>query len=443
MENPVFELGVNLIETCMILWFLTEYLGSKFEGLKQKLGFTGFWLLYFLELSFINYIIPFEGLLGFIPVIIYFLYALCFLKGSWGQKLFISIFAQAIVAMVAISTTFVVSFISHVTVSGIITDFSAERVFMVVTTKVVQFYLFCIILQIKENTSLQLRGWTLLVCLPVLTLASMVFLMESALIAPEISRYVFMASGILVVINFLTLYFVNRIAADQEKQREYDLMKQQQDSIKQSEENLIALFETTNSMRHDLNEHLLVIHTMIQNGETAKAVAYIQGIMKNTANPQKEFVRTSNYLLNALINVKLELCVAKDIKTCVTIEDVSFDFMQTEDMVTLFGNLFNNAIEAAEQTEEKYLRFSMQRQGEYLSVFMENSAKVAVLSSNKKLTTTKADKKLHGFGIKNISKVVQRYNGIIEFYDDNKQKRFCCDILLKPTSKEENNTNHA
>lgn len=435
MDNPAFELGVNLVETCMILWFLTKYLGSNYEGLRQKLGFAGFWLLYFLELSFINYIIPFEGLLGFIPAIIYFFYALCFLKGSWGQKLFISIFTQAIVAMASIGMIFLVSFMSRVTVSGIITDFSAERVFLVVSSKIVLFYLLCIILQIKSDASLHLRGWTLLICLPVLTLVSMIFLMQSALIAPEISHYTFMASGILVAINFLTLYFVNRIAADQEKQREYDLMKQQQDSIKRSEENLIALFETTNSMRHDLNEHLLVIHSMVQGGENAKAVAYIQGIMKNTAKPQKEFVRTSNYLLNALINVKLELCVAKDIKTCVTIEDVSFDFMQTEDMVTLFGNLFNNAIEAAEQTKEKYLRFTMQHQGEYLSVFIENSTNGAVLSNNRKLATTKANKKIHGFGIKNISKVVQRYNGIIEFYDDAEQKRFCCDILLRTTKK--------
>ena len=54
----------------------------------------------------------------------------------------------------------------------------------------------------------------------------------------------------------------------------------------------------------------------------------------------------------------------------------------------------------------------------FLSILCENSLRedqATLLMRNAELETSKADKKNHGFGIKNIKSVVQNYGGEVTF----------------------------
>ena len=48
---------------------------------------------------------------------------------------------------------------------------------------------------------------------------------------------------------------------------------------------------------------------------------------------------------------------------------------------------------------------------------------------DKNLKTSKANKMEHGFGMKNVKKIVNKYDGMIKCFTD--RQMFCCDILLK------------
>ena len=41
-----------------------------------------------------------------------------------------------------------------------------------------------------------------------------------------------------------------------------------------------------------------------------------------------------------------------------------------EDIAVLFGNIFDNAIEAAEKIEDKFISLEIQKQGAYISIYM-------------------------------------------------------------------------
>lgn len=440
--SGAFELAVNLVETFMILWFLSKFLGCRYEPPKRNVGFLIFWAVYFLELSFINYIIPFEGLLGFIPVIIYLIYARCYLKGSFTRQLFVCIFMQAVVAMVAMVTPFVLSSFLRITVADLISEFSAKRVLMVVTGRLMLFYLFRVILQVKINADFNLRRWISFIIMPALTTISIVFLMEIVLLAPVTTLYALLASGVIVVTNMVTLYLLARIIRDQKIESEYSLMKQQQENIKKSEENMIALYERTCGVKHDLNDHLVAIQTMIEDGNGQEAAEYIEKLKQSYSPNTSQVMLTSNRLFNAIINVKLEICAQKGIAANISVQDEAVSFLRSEDMAALFGNLFNNAIEAAEQSEEKLIRFTLQRQGRYISVYVENSVRDQVLEKNSALQTTKTNKAVHGFGVKNIRRIVGEYDGMIDFFEDRNTGHFCCDILLKTAKDQADYSNH-
>ena len=106
----------------------------------------------------------------------------------------------------------------------------------------------------------------------------------------------------------------------------------------------------------------------------------------------------------------------------------SIDILPHDEIAVLFGNLFDNAIEAAKNSDKKIIKLDVCLQGPYLSVFIKNSIDASVLESNMDLNTTKNDKSFHGFGIKNIKRIVDKYNGLIRF--DEESGYFICDILI-------------
>ena len=89
------------------------------------------------------------------------------------------------------------------------------------------------------------------------------------------------------------------------------------------------------------------------------------------------------------------------------------------------GNLLENAIEAAERTENKYLNVSITLQKGILRIRIDNSFVTESTSYKEErdgsriLQTTKKRKELHGIGLKNVKKIVESYNGNMEIHMEN------------------------
>ena len=98
------------------------------------------------------------------------------------------------------------------------------------------------------------------------------------------------------------------------------------------------------------------------------------------------------------------------------------------DISVLMGNLLDNACEAAGRAREKKISVRILRQGNYVSICVENTVAAPVLAENPGLETTKEDRSLHGLGTKNIRKIVEKYGGMIEYREEG--KLFMCDILI-------------
>ena len=83
-----------------------------------------------------------------------------------------------------------------------------------------------------------------------------------------------------------------------------------------------------------------------------------------------------------------------------------------------------NAIEAAEQTENKYLNVSITLQKGVLRIRIDNSFVTESTSYKEErdgsriFQTTKKRKELHGIGLKNVKKIVESYNGNMEIHTE-------------------------
>lgn len=109
------------------------------------------------------------------------------------------------------------------------------------------------------------------------------------------------------------------------------------------------------------------------------------------------------------------------------------DFLSTTDVYALFGNLLDNAIESVmkEPDEEKRIisiSVSCRNQGSYIHV--ENYCAEQVAFENGLPLTTKMDTAYHGFGVRSIKYIVDKYKGTLLMRED--KNRFLVDILFYP-----------
>lgn len=219
-----------------------------------------------------------------------------------------------------------------------------------------------------------------------------------------------------------------KIKQDMEIKQDFELLKLQYDNIKNMEMNMKALYENTYSVKHDLEKHLLAIKSMSDLGNNDEISEYIENIFDKKLNAVQKIVFTDSDVFNAIINTKLELCNQKGIFPSINISKDAVNCMKKSDIAVLFGNILDNAIEAAEKSNEKILILNIQMQGEYISIYIENSFQSKY--SNIDLKTTKKSKARHGFGTKIIRNIVEENNGMIQYFV-NDTGMFCCDILYK------------
>ena len=152
---------------------------------------------------------------------------------------------------------------------------------------------------------------------------------------------------------------------------------------------------------------------MLKHGFTDEAEQYITelGIInEDTA----EWLNTGNLALDAVFNAKIS-CAKKN-GIAVTVDVKVPDDLKTDavDIAVLFGNLFDNAIESCEQTDipdKKIIVYLLYKKNR-ITCRMENSTNRDRYNDNLILSTAKTEG-IHGMGIENINKVIEKYNGII------------------------------
>lgn len=89
-------------------------------------------------------------------------------------------------------------------------------------------------------------------------------------------------------------------------------------------------------------------------------------------------------------------------------------FMDTTDQYVLFGNLIDNCIEAVNRLEEGHIKnilVNVHREKGFVIVCTENSYTGELEWKDGHLSTSKADKASHGFGMLSIEHIVNKYKG--------------------------------
>lgn len=200
---------------------------------------------------------------------------------------------------------------------------------------------------------------------------------------------------------------------------EYELseLKANAENLARQDGEIRRLHESIRSIKHDMKNHLMVIASYLNEGDTAAARAYTSEIL-DKLNAVHSYIETGNSLMNHILNVKLSAARSKGIAVKAEIENLSFARMESIDFSALLSNMLDNAAEASEKEPSPEISVVISRRRGYETILVKNRISRSVLEANPTLSSTKPDGAAHGLGVQQIRSICEKYGGMSDLYEE-------------------------
>lgn len=235
---------------------------------------------------------------------------------------------------------------------------------------------------------------------------------------------------ILMVINVI-IFIINQKLIS--KELEISDLKEQLVKEQIDFEEHILLKEKYRSMEvfyHDFKEHINTINALIDS-DNEQAKQYIQSFCEEEEN-SKFIDYSDNKILNVLLSKKKIECQTQGIDFLIDPIQSHLLFIKDMDVVSIFSNLINNAMESCNKSINKRIYMNISTKNDnFIVIRVENTAETKPLIIDGKLKTHKDNKKLHGIGMNSIRRALKNYNGYLKWDYDEKKKFFCTTIVIQ------------
>lgn len=141
-------------------------------------------------------------------------------------------------------------------------------------------------------------------------------------------------------------------------------------------------------------------------------------------------VRTGNEQLDLVLTQKKLVCEGCGVGISCMADGTALSFMSASDILSLFGNILDNAIEAAREMPEgtRLISLLVRAQGTGAFIHAENTFSGTLEFENGLPLTTKKDRNYHGFGTRSIRYIAGKYGGECNMYAEG--GKFNVDILF-------------
>lgn len=162
---------------------------------------------------------------------------------------------------------------------------------------------------------------------------------------------------------------------------------------------------------HEFNNQMSAIKGMLEQGHIIELQEYVSVIVEKEKKLPIE-INTHNAIINAILSTKYEEIRQKGITFIMKVSDLSGITISDEDIVVLLSNLLNNAIEATESSKEKMIKMKFVIEDGQIILSINNSFSDMPVSVEGELISTKDNNEgSHGIGMKNVTEVIEKYQG--------------------------------
>lgn len=168
-------------------------------------------------------------------------------------------------------------------------------------------------------------------------------------------------------------------------------------------------FYTENAkLYHDIKHHLRALERFLQNGDRREALAYIESVQEPLQCKMIP-VHTGVDIVDTVIYEAKEKAEQRNILLVVETPILPSGLKpEDREFCVLFANLLNNALEAAKEQ----IRLNIAITAGFLVIEMQNDYKEKpVVKNNHFVSEREQDSLAHGWGMKIIEQIVEKYQG--------------------------------
>ena len=210
-----------------------------------------------------------------------------------------------------------------------------------------------------------------------------------------------------VFLTSLALLYAIQVLEDHERLEEANKLASLRESYYQG---LRREERQVRTLRHDLRNHLTALRGLVDMGEDGKALQYIDQLADSPALRGGKRL-CENDAANAVLSAKAEAMGRSGLTADFAVSLPKALPLAEVDLCALLGNAADNAMEAAEEAEDKTVTLRCRAEKGLFMLRVEN-AYAGELAPD--LATTKADRTSHGFGLAGMREIAERLGGSLE-----------------------------
>lgn len=423
---------INLMSAAVAVGYMDQGFERKYSGYRRRALFTAACVVYFVAVTFLNWLIPFESVLGFCYGIILIVYAFLALDGS-PQDFLVAGLLWVLVALISTYGVF--------GVMGILTAKGLDE--MLMTEGEMLLYASLAALAVKYSLGRAVSAfikkqdefhkkdnWIVAASFLLLALLVMgLFSLEAGLAGPA-GRY-WLTVGILadeagIIAALAGLY--QKLGRYQREKMEEQHRREREEEQRGNMRDLYRIGREINHWRHDILGSLGVLYRMQKNGKYSEVESYLEKMYGNLQNYPELPQSTGNEGLDAALVKAVPRCRESGIRFSYVVLGKP-NGIDCVELGILLDNLISNGIEACLVAGAlKEIDLVLQSYDSGLEIMQENGIGESVLKNNPGLKSSKEEGERHGYGMESIYNTVEKYDGEYEYWEE--EQRFCQRIFL-------------
>lgn len=203
-------------------------------------------------------------------------------------------------------------------------------------------------------------------------------------------------------------------------QKDYAILATRNEMLVSQYQKMDEILEKNRRFTHDIRNQLLILQGLEQSGNSKELHQYLVELNDSYIGRIEE-KWTENHILDLVIKQKKSEAEKENI--LFEVSEISFLHMALtgREVVSLFGNLLDNAIEACllVEKEKRFINLKIEQKDSLLFIKIKNSIDKAPIIKKGKIQSTKEKGKEHGYGLKNVQDIVDKYEGVMSLMAEN------------------------
>ncbi len=239
---------------------------------------------------------------------------------------------------------------------------------------------------------------------------------------------------VLLVSSLSGLFYYNKLSKLYEEKLNLALQAQEREYYLAQCQLMQNSVEQVRAIRHDMKSHLATVRGLSKDKKAEEVTTYVDSLLGDIRTSEV-YSDTGNIVFDSILNFKLQNAQEDNVRIDLHLFIPNSLTMEITDIATILGNLIDNSLTAISKVSEKWIKIDMEYSRKCLFIQVQNSFDGNVIYSNEETKEIQSSKTAensaseeHGFGLKNIKKAVEKYNGQMDI--THADKVFSVTILL-------------